>query len=95
MTILIWVFRALVILIVLRLVMRFIGAVVAGASAPRQTPQTSPATRPERLGGTLVRDPQCGTFVPQVKALSSGSGDSAVFFCSTNCRDAWVAAHRS
>ena len=92
MTILLWVFRALVILIVLRLVLRFVGSVIAGASAPRQT---SPATRPERLGGTLVRDPQCGTYVPQVKALSSGSGDTAVFFCSTDCRDAWVAAHRS
>ncbi len=92
MTLMLWIVRILVALIVLRLVMRFIGSVIAGASAKAtQTPRKS---RQERLGGTLVRDPQCGTYIPQQHALSSGSGEGALYFCSTACRDTWALAHR-
>ena len=47
----------------------------------------------ERAGGALVRDPQCGTYVIQSRALQIGSGDHAHFFCSDTCRTAWMAAH--
>jgi hypothetical protein len=89
-TLALWILRALVILLVLRFVLRFVRSVTA---ASRQTNPAS-AKRPERLGGALVRDPQCGTYIPQANALTSGSGDRAVFFCSTTCRDAWIAAAR-
>jgi hypothetical protein len=90
MTLILWILRVLVVLLVIRFVLRFIASVAAGA---RQTP---PLRKPqERIGGTLVRDPQCGTYIPQSAALASGRGDQAVFFCSAACRDAWAAAHRS
>ena len=81
-----WFIRALVILLVIRLVLRFVRGIVAGsAQGPRR-----PSARPqERLGGTLVRDPQCGTYVAQEGAVTSGSGDTIKYFCSTTCRDAY------
>jgi hypothetical protein len=49
------------------------------------------APRPiERAGGSLVRDPHCGTYVPAGSAITSGRGPDAVHFCSTTCRDAWL-----
>jgi YHS domain-containing protein len=93
MTLILWIVRILVALIILRLVMRFIGSVIAGASGAAKQPPGR-AKQQERLGGTLVRDPHCGTYIPQDGALSSGSGGSTVFFCSTNCRDMWALAQR-
>jgi hypothetical protein len=90
MTLILWILRILVVLLVIRFVLRFIASVTAGAkqAPPRRKPQ-------ERIGGTLVRDPHCGTYIPQSAALTSGRGDQAVFFCSATCRDAWAAAHRN
>ncbi|HYR43162.1 MAG TPA: hypothetical protein VER98_09075 [Terriglobia bacterium] len=36
--------------------------------------------------GHLVKDPVCGTYVPEGTALHAGDQ----FFCSENCRDKWV-----
>lgn len=77
-----WLFEALVLLVLVRLVLRFI----IGATS-RGRPGTS---RPlERAGGTLVRDPQCGTYVPEARALRGRSGRETHYFCSTACRDAF------
>jgi YHS domain-containing protein len=42
-----------------------------------------------------VRDPQCGTYLPQTRAIRVGSGSDAQYFCSAACRDAYRAAHSS
>ena len=39
--------------------------------------------------GHLVKDPICGTYVPQESALSSGGA----FFCSEECRSKFEASH--
>jgi len=49
----------------------------------------------EREGGTLVRDPHCGTYVAQSRAIRVGSGSTTLYFCSTACRDAYLAAERT
>jgi hypothetical protein len=36
--------------------------------------------------GHLVKDPVCGTYVPQGTALHAGEQ----FFCSEDCRNKWV-----
>jgi YHS domain-containing protein len=46
---------------------------------------------PERQAGTLVRDPKCGTYVLQGSAHRLQSGSETLYFCSTTCRDAWLA----
>jgi hypothetical protein len=79
----------LVILLVVRMVLRFLAGAVSGASGPKPAPKPNqPATRE---GGHLVRDPNCGTYVAEGRALRVGSGDNALYFCSETCRDAWAA----
>jgi YHS domain-containing protein len=89
MGLLLWILRVLVILLILRYVVALIrgmGAAPARRAAPR---------RPiERTGGNLVRDPQCGTFVPEAGSLSIERAGSTWHFCSTTCRDTWMQAHR-
>jgi uncharacterized protein len=84
----VWIVRVLVLLLVIRLVVRGVYSAIGQRKAPKPTSRV-----PERTGGTLVRDPQCGTYVPQSRALVLGRGPAALHFCSTNCRDAWAAAH--
>jgi hypothetical protein len=90
MNLLFWIFRALLVLFVVRLVVNAIFG-----SRPRQTRPVPPAGPSERIGGTLVRDPQCGTYLPQTRAIRLGSGSDAQYFCSAACRDAYRAAHSS
>lgn len=87
MRIILWIVRALAILILLRLVLRMI----FGSRTPargQQDPRSRPKA-PERLGGELVRDPNCGTYIPKARAIVVGSGDAAVYFCSNECREAY------
>ena len=88
--VLLWFVRIIVLLLVVRLIVRLIYSVMGQQRAPRTT-----SRMPERAGGTLVRDPQCGTHIPESRALVVGRGADAVHFCSTTCRDTWVAAHGS
>lgn len=84
---LLWLLRVLIILLILRYIVAFFTR--RPAPAPRRAPQ-----RPiERTGGTLVRDPQCGTYVPESGALALTRGSETMHFCSTTCRDAWALAH--
>lgn len=85
---LLWLLRVLIILLILRYIVAFFTP-RRPAPAPRRAPQ-----RPiERTGGTLVRDPQGGTYVPESGALALTRGSETMHFCSTTCRDAWALAH--
>src|ERR1041385_3935652 len=87
-----WILRIFVILFIFRLI-RNAFRPAPTQQAPR--PGGSRAQSIERQGGQLVRDPQCGTFVPMATAVQLGSGKSASYFCSTTCRDAYRQAHSS
>ena len=81
---LIWIVRVLVILMILRLVVRFFS-----------TRPLAPARRSQplqRTGGTLVRDPHCGTYIPESRALTVRASSGPLHFCSAACRDEWTAA---
>jgi uncharacterized protein len=84
-----WIIRIVAILILVRLVMRFFAGIVRGYSTPSQGPSRRSTTPATREGGHLVRDPHCGTYVPVGRALREGTGDSAIYFCSETCRNAW------
>lgn len=89
---LVWIVRILVILLVIRLVMRALG-MTRGRGIPRPR-----ARDVERAGGTLVQDPQCGTYLPKSRALAVTAGGQTKYFCSPACRDAYEsspAAHAS
>ena len=88
-----WIFRVLMILFLVRIVLRFFSGATRGTSSPGPLPRPNqPATRE---GGHLVRDPQCGTYVPIGRAIRQGSGDNALYFCSEDCRNAWAARKAS
>ena len=80
-----WALDIIVVLLLARAVLRML---FGGSRTPQPR---QPRRPPERLGGTLVRDPQCGTYVPESSAIRVGSGDRALYFCSTACRDAYAA----
>jgi hypothetical protein len=88
---LIWIARLVFIIFVLRAISRLFGA--PASAGARRAGSAPPRQPPERAGGTLVRDPQCGTYIPLSRALTVGGGADALHFCSSACRDAWTAAH--
>ena len=89
MALLFWVVRFLVLLLIVRFVVGMVRQAMrasSGGPAPRV-----PKRPAERIGGTLVQDPQCGTYLPRDRALSVSAGGSTQYFCSDKCRDAWAA----
>jgi YHS domain-containing protein len=88
-----WIIRLVVGLFLIRLVLR----AIFGDSRVQQRrgPAPAPPQPIERAGGALVRDPQCGTYIPQSSALTMRTGGETWHFCSAACRDAWTAARRA
>jgi hypothetical protein len=90
-----WLVRFIVLTIVVNLIWR----ALTSRRGPPATPDGSGAGRSrsgraaERLGGALVRDPHCGTYIMQSRALRLGSGGDVHYFCSDTCRAAYQAAH--
>ncbi len=95
MEIIAWLLRAILLTVFLRFIIRLIGMFMTPASRPGpRAAGPRPASRPtERIGGTLVRDPQCGTYIPMARAIRAGSGADAQYFCSEDCRRAYLAAN--
>jgi hypothetical protein len=90
---LVWIVRTIVILLIIRVVMRMLLPGQSRGRGARPTPR--PPEGRERAGGALVRDPHCGTYIPQSRALKVGIGENAQYFCSAACRDAFAAARDS
>ncbi len=40
--------------------------------------------------GELVQDPTCGTYVDPESAITVKSGEQKIYFCSYECRDAYI-----
>jgi YHS domain-containing protein len=90
-----WILRILALILIVRLLMRFVGGLMEGLKGgSTSTSGTRSAPKP-RVGGRLVKDPQCGMHIPETGALRLGTGDNAVYFCSASCRDQWSAARRA
>ena len=68
------------IIIVARTFWVVIGAVMEGLRG-------GPSGGPPDRRGVLVRDPVCGTYVLQERAVVVMRSGQPVFFCSTACRD--------
>ncbi len=73
-----WLLRFLLGLLVVCVVWRLLSGMVDGAAGPRRVP-------PQRAV-PLVRDPVCGTFVDQSRALTTKRGGAVHYFCSEGCR---------
>ena len=76
---------AFVALLVVRAVLRLLGGVVEGAMGSPRAETGPPPTEP------MVRDPVCGTFVVRARALSAIRAGHTEYFCSEQCRKAFLA----
>ena len=52
-----------------------------------------PSPPPEKTarGEEMIQDPECGTYVPRSGAIKAQAKGSTRYFCSTTCRDKFLA----
>jgi YHS domain-containing protein len=85
-----WLIRAilvfLLVLLVVRAAWRLLAGVVEGASGR--------ASGVPQRGTPMVRDPVCGTFVVQSRALTATARGETAWFCSEDCRRRWTSERR-
>lgn len=81
-----WIFRVLLVLLLIRVLWRLIGGVIAGIADTRRR-------QGERV--QLVRDPICGTYVVPARALPLTAAGITEYFCSERCREQFLARARS
>lgn len=76
--------RILLLLVTVALIVRAVWRLVVGiAEGAASTGRTSGTVA---RGVPMVRDPVCGTFVVQSRALTAQIGDRVEYFCSEECR---------
>jgi YHS domain-containing protein len=96
-----WIGRLLLILFIIRLIVSFFtgSARRARTNAPGSGAGAGGGRarggRTEKIGAKLVRDPQCGTYVSEAAAIAASRGGETHHFCSTACRDAFLAAPKA
>ena len=83
----------LFVLFAMRAIWKLLQGVMEGMSdAPRSRgPRQAPPSGPPAQGVQMARDPVCGTYVVPERALSISGGRQPVYFCSTACRDKYLA----
>jgi hypothetical protein len=82
--------RYLLILVLIAIVARAFWRIVDGVvDGMRSGPP--PSGRTPGAGVPMERDPVCGTFVVRERAITLGTGDHRVYFCSAVCRDKYRA----
>jgi YHS domain-containing protein len=86
-----WILRfllfMLLITVVLRSAYRFLYGVIEGAGV--DSPRVSHRRRTQ-VTGHMVKDPVCGTYVVQGRALTAVRGGETAWFCSAECQRAWL-----
>jgi uncharacterized protein len=51
--------------------------------------------RREELGGEMVQDPVCQTYVPKTTAIAKNVSGQTIYFCSQKCADAFFKERRT
>ena len=74
-----WLVRLLIAVLVIRLIWALVASLVAGASGPKQVRRSRSVP--------LVRDPVCGTYIQQSRALEVHARGKTHYFCSEECRE--------
>jgi YHS domain-containing protein len=71
----------LLVSLVLRSIFRFLEGVIEGATGHKRRGPVS---------GRMVKDPVCGTYVVEGRALTAARGRESAWFCSPECRRQWL-----
>ena len=86
-----WLFRLLFFVLVFFLIQKVVAYIFRGGrTSNRRKTATRRSSGTKAIEGQMVKDPQCGMYVASSLALSMGSGDERVYFCSENCKDAYL-----
>lgn len=91
------IFELLLTVVVITVLKSIIGIVMRGFSTamrPGSMPQNG-GPRPSNqvpLTGELKKDPACGTYISTATSIKEKVGGQVVHFCSTACRDKYVAS---
>lgn len=86
-----WLFRFLFFVLIFFLLQKVVTYIFGGGSSSNRkkaAKRTSSDTK--AIEGQMVKDAQCGMYVASSLALSMGSGDRIVYFCSEDCKDAYL-----
>lgn len=83
--------------VVLTVLKSILGIVLRGVSQAMKPGSTAPdaGSRPSNqvpLTGELKKDPVCGTYIATTTSIKEKVGGQVVHFCSTACRDKYVAS---
>jgi YHS domain-containing protein len=73
----------LLLFFVLRSLLR---GVFASVKRPVPRPSARPNPTPVHAGGTLHKDPVCGTYVSADSGIAQTIGGEVVYFCSPECQ---------
>ena len=49
----------------------------------------------EEMGGEMVQDPVCETYIPKGRAIEKNAGGQTVYFCSQQCMNAFFEKRRA
>lgn len=81
-----WLVRLLIAVLIIRALWGFFSGIFTGASEPRRRQSGGAAGK----SLALARDPVCGTFVQQSRALETHAGGQVHYFCSEKCRQTFM-----
>jgi YHS domain-containing protein len=89
------IFYLLITVFLITIVRGVIGIILKGFSDLFRPNAPAAPARPAHelpLTGELKRDPVCGTFTPAATSIHEKVGGEIFYFCSTQCRDKYVAS---
>ena len=86
--------RAVILIVLLYLLYRLIKTVISGPRLDR-TRDVGKQGRKERVEDEMVKDPQCGVYVPKREAVTAKVEGEKFYFCSEDCKEAFLETHRT
>lgn len=91
------IFELILTVVVITVLRSIIGIVMRGFGEAMRSGSTMPGAGPRRanqvpLTGELKKDPVCGTYIATATSIKEKVGGQTFHFCSTECRDKYVAS---
>jgi YHS domain-containing protein len=86
-----WLLRLLLLVMAFYLIQKVVAWVFGGwFKSTRSQGAASAPTGTKAIKGQMVKDPHCGMYVASSLALFLETEEQKVYFCSEDCRDAYV-----
>ncbi|MBI4773121.1 MAG: YHS domain-containing protein [Deltaproteobacteria bacterium] len=86
--------RLVLLIVSLYVLYRLIKAVMSGPRLERSR-EVGKQKRKERIEDEMVKDPQCGVYLPKREAVTAKVGGKKIYFCSEDCKETFLDAQRT